>query len=72
MILYLAEGDPLGHMLLRRCREVDYDCHLVHGENEVIENLSDLRHQTVVLVDAKTTTRLDDNTEYNNLEHLSE
>lgn len=69
--MYLAEGDPLGHMLLRRCRGADYDCHLVHEESEVIENLTDLRHQTVVLVDAKATTK-HDNTEYNNLEHLSE
>jgi chromosome condensin MukBEF complex kleisin-like MukF subunit len=72
VILYLAEGDPLGHVLLRRCREADYDCHLLHNESQVIENLTDLRHQTVVLVDAKITTHLADNTEYNNLEHLSQ
>lgn len=73
VILYLAEGDPLGHVLLKRCLDADYDCHLVHEESRVIENLNDLRHQTVVLVDVKATTSVPGAAlECNNMEHLSQ
>lgn len=69
----MAEGDPLGHVLLKRCLDADYDCHLVHEESRVIENLNDLRHQTVVLVDVKATTSVPGAAlECNNMEHLSQ
>ena len=52
------ESNPLGHVLLKRCQEADYDCHLVHSEHEVIGQLEEMkRHQAVIVVDAchKTT-----------------
>ena len=48
-----SESNPLGHVLLKRCREAGYDCHLVHSEEEVIEQLEEMkRHQAVIVVDA--------------------
>lgn len=48
-----SESNPLGHVLLKRCREAGYDCHLVHSEEEVIEQLEEMkRHQAVIIVDA--------------------
>lgn len=44
------ESNPLGHILLKRCRETDHECHLVHSEAQVIEQL-DVRHQAVIVVD---------------------
>ena len=39
-------------MLLKRCRDAGYDCHLVHSEEEVIEQLEEMkRHQAVIVVD---------------------
>lgn len=73
--MYLAEGDPLGQLLLKRCRDADYDCYLLHQESQVIENLSEQphRHQVVVLVDVMATTSLPGaNQKYNNLEHISQ
>lgn len=50
--MYFTEGNPLGHVLLKRCHDADYECHLVHSEGQVIEQLEDTRHQAVVVVDA--------------------
>ena len=51
VILYFMESNPLGHVLLKRCRDADYECHLVHSQVEVIEQLEDTRHQAVIVVD---------------------
>lgn len=74
VILYMCEGDPLGHVLLRRCNDADYNCQLLHEENQVIQSLKDTPQggQVVVLVDSRTTTSLPgSSTEYNNLQHFS-
>ena len=52
VILYFMESNPLGHLLLKRCRDADYECHLVHNEEQVQEQLEDTRHQAVIIVDA--------------------
>lgn len=47
------ESNPLGHVLLKRCQDADYECHLIHSEEEVIEQLEEMkRHQAVIVVDA--------------------
>lgn len=51
VILYFMESNPLGHVLLKRCRDADYECHLVHSEDQVIEQLEDIRHQAVIVID---------------------
>ena len=51
------ESNPLGHVLLKRCRDADYDCHLVHSEEQVQEQLEDTRHQAVIVIDALHKTR---------------
>lgn len=72
VILYLPEGDPLGQLLLKRCRDANYDCYLMHQESQVMESLGDqpYRHQVVVLVDVRATSGAADQS-YNNLEHFS-
>ena len=47
VILCLSEGDPLGHLLLKRCREADYNCCLLHSGSRVMETLEGFREQAL-------------------------
>ena len=58
VIIYLPENDSLGQVILKQCRDADYNCCLVHKENKVIENLSEIGHQALVLVNVEATTSL--------------
>ena len=67
VILYFTEGNPLGPLLQKRCRDTDYDCCLAYSEEKVVEDCSNSRHPALVVVD----TEQQSNAGVSCLEHLS-